>query len=50
MNYWPFPTISPEQIAVLSCEEMDLLEALVATYVAEVELQRSAGRRPYIDD
>jgi len=46
MEPWPFDTITPEQVAELTEADQQLLEALVAAYIAEILLQRQTGMRP----
>jgi len=46
MEPWPFDTITPEYYDELTEADRQLLEAMVAAYVAEILLQRQTGMRP----
>lgn len=45
MTYRPYSPISPDDFAALPDEDKQLLEALVAAFLAEIELQRATGAR-----
>lgn len=54
MHPWPFDTITPERWAALPDEDKAMIEALTATFIAEVVRQRqvdvlapSPEGRPY---
>ncbi len=40
MHPWPFDTITPERWAALPDEDKAMIEALTATFIAEVARQR----------